>query len=88
MSKMRIELATIQDVPELQKLQHRAFGPQCIELGWKDAPPMTESLEHAYEDFAQCTTLKVLDDEGCIIGSIRGRSATKETLCSAKNPTN
>ena len=72
MSKMRIELATIQDVPELQELQHRAFGPQCIELGWEDAPPMTESLEHAYEEFAQCTTLKVLDDEGRIIGSIRG----------------
>ena len=69
---MKIELATLQDVPELQELQHKAFGPQCIELGWEDAPPMTESLEHAYEDFAQCTTLKVLDDEGRIIGSIRG----------------
>ena len=88
MSKMRIELATIQDVPELQELQHRAFGPQCIELGWEDAPPMTESLEHAYEEFAQCTTLKVKNEDGRIIGSIRGRSATKETLCSAKNPTN
>ena len=69
---MKIELATIKDVPKLQELQHNAFGPQCIELGWEDAPPMTESLEHAYEDFAQCTTLKVLDDEGRIIGSIRG----------------
>ena len=70
---MKIELATIQDVPELQELQHKAFGPQCIELGWEDAPPMTESLEHAYEDFAQCTTLKVLDDKGRIIGSIHGK---------------
>ena len=69
---MKIELATIQDVPELQELQHKAFGPQCIELGWEDAPPMTESLEHAYEDFAQCTTLKVQNEDGCIIGSIRG----------------
>ena len=69
---MRIELATIQDVPELQELQHRAFGPQCIELGWEDAPPMTESLEHAYEEFAQCTTLKVKNEDGRIIGSIRG----------------
>ena len=31
---MKIELATIQDVPELQKLQHKPFGPQCIELGY------------------------------------------------------
>ena len=69
---MRIELATIQDVPELQELQHKAFGPQCIELGWEDAPPMTESLEHAYEEFAQCMTLKVKNEDGRIIGSIRG----------------
>jgi len=69
---MKIELATIQDVPELQELQHKAFGPQCIELGWEDAPPMTESLEHAYEEFAQCTTLKVKNEDGRIIGSIRG----------------
>ena len=56
-TELHTQLATIQDVPELQELQHKAFGPQCIELGWEDAPPMTESLEHAYEDFAQCTTL-------------------------------
>ena len=29
---MRIASATIQDVPELQELQRKAFGPQCIEL--------------------------------------------------------
>jgi len=69
---MRIGLATIQDVPELLELQHQTFGPQCIELGWEDAPPMTESLEQAYEDFAQYMTLKVQNDEGRIIGSIRG----------------
>ena len=69
---MKIELATIQDVPELQELQHKAFGPQCIELGWEDAPPMTESLEHAYEEYVQCMTLKVQAEDGCIIGSIRG----------------
>ncbi len=69
---MIIELASKHDVPELQVLQHRAFGPQCIALGWEDAPPMTESLERAYEDFEKCTTLKVLTEDGCIIGSIRG----------------
>ena len=84
---MRIDLATIQDVPELQELQRKAFGPQCIELGWEDAPPMTESLEHAYEEFAHCTTLKAVDDEGRIVGSIQGSLATKETPGSSKNVT-
>ena len=67
---MKIELATIQDVPALLDLQRKAFGPLCEELCWKDAPPLTESLEHAYEEFAQCTTLKVQNDEGHIICSL------------------
>ena len=69
---MKIELATIQDVPALLDLQRKAFGPLCEELGWNDAPPLTESLEHAYEEFARCTTLKVQNDEGLIIGSVHG----------------
>ena len=69
---MKIELATIQDVPALLDLQRKAFGPLCEELGWKDAPPLTESLDHAYEDFARCTTLKVQNRDGLIIGSVHG----------------
>lgn len=67
-----IEIANINDVPALLDLQHKAFGPQCIELGWEDAPPMTETIEHAYEEFAQCLTLKIQTSDGRIIGSIRG----------------
>ena len=66
---MKIELATIQDVPALLDLQRKAFAPLCEELEWKDAPVLTESLEHAYEEFARCTTLKVQNGEGLIIGS-------------------
>ena len=69
---MKIELATIQDVPALLDLQRKAFGPLCEELGWKDAPPLTESLEHSYEEFERCTTLKVQNDERLIIGSVHG----------------
>ena len=39
--KMKIEIATIQDVPALLDLQRKAFGPLCEELGWKDALPLT-----------------------------------------------
>ena len=69
---MKIELATEQDIPEILELQYKAFGTQCKELGWEDAPPMTESLESAYEEFSRCTTLKMLNEDGSIIGSIRG----------------
>ncbi len=70
---MKIELATIQDAPALLDLQHKAFGPLCLELEWDDAPVLSESLEHLYEQFSQCTTLKVENEEGQIIGSVNGK---------------
>jgi len=69
---MIIELATIQDVPALLDLQRKAFGPLCEELDWKDSPVLTESLEYAYKEFARCTTLKVQNQDGIIIGSVYG----------------
>ena len=39
---MKIELATIQEIPALQDLQRKAFGPLCEELDWKDAPVLPE----------------------------------------------
>ena len=76
---MKIELATIQDVPAILDLQRKAFGPLCEELGWKDALPLTESLEHAYEEFTKCTTLKVQNEEGVIVGSVNG-AVTDDSL--------
>ena len=70
---MEIELATINDVPALLDLQRMAFAQQCKDLCWEDAPPMTESLEQAYEDFAENTTLKIQLEDGHIIGSVRGK---------------
>ena len=70
---MIIGQATIQDVPELLELQHMAFGPLCERLGWHDAPPMTETLEKAYDEFAMCTTLKAQSNDGQIIGSVQGK---------------
>ena len=44
---MKIELATIQDVPEILKLQYKAFRPVAERLNWPDAPNLTETVEHA-----------------------------------------
>lgn len=70
---MKIEIASIKDVSALLNLQRKAFGPLCEELGWNDAPPLTESFEHAYEEFEGCTTLKVQNQDGVIIGSVNGK---------------
>ena len=72
MSMDTITLATKEDVPALLELQHKAFGQQCKDLGCEDALPMTETLEHAYEEFAQNMTLKIQTEDGRIIGSVRG----------------
>lgn len=70
---VKIEIATIEDVPALLDLQRKAFGPLCEELGWDDAPILSESLEQAYKEFAKCFTLKVQNQDGVIIGSVFGR---------------
>ena len=70
---MKIELATIHDVPALLDLQRKAFGPLCEEFGWEDAPILSESLEHLYEEFSQCMTLKVENEEGVIVASVHGK---------------
>ncbi len=70
---MKIETATVEDVPELLELQYKAFRPVAESVNWLDAPNLTESVEHALGEFPKYTTLKMLSDDGKIIGSVRGR---------------
>lgn len=70
---MKIEIATIDDVPEILNLQYKAFRPVAESLNWLDAPTLTETVEHALAEFPKYTTLKMLSDDGKIIGSVRGR---------------
>ena len=70
---MKIEIANIEDVPELLELQYKAFRPVAESLNWPDAPNLTETVEHARGEFPKYTTLKMLSDEGKIVGSVRGR---------------
>ena len=70
---MKIEIANIEDVPELLELHDKAFFAIAAEVDWLDAPGLKESLEQACEDFPKYMTLKMLSDEGKIVGSVRGR---------------
>lgn len=70
---MKIEIATIQDVSEILELQYKAFRPVAESLSWPDAPNLTETVEHARDEFPKYMTLKMLSDEGEIVGSVRGR---------------
>lgn len=69
---MKIEIANIEDVPEILNLQYKAFRPVAESLNWLDVPNLTETVEHARGEFPKYTTLKMLSDDGKIIGSVRG----------------
>lgn len=69
---MKIEIATVEDVPELLSLQLKAFGPVAESLNWLDAPIFSETEAYAREKFQKYTTLKMVADGGKIIGSVRG----------------
>ena len=77
--EMKIEVACRKDVPALLELQHRAFGPMCRKLGLEETPISKQTLENAYEVFDDCTTLKVENLDGRIIGSVQG-NVTNEML--------
>lgn len=70
---MKMETASVEDVPELLELQYKAFRPVAESVNWLDAPNLTETVEHALGEFPKYTTLKMLSDDGKIIGSVRGR---------------
>ena len=56
---MQIQTATINDVPEILELQHKAFLPVGEVLNWLDAPNITETIETALEEFPNFTVLKM-----------------------------
>ncbi len=66
-NQMKIEIATLQDVPEILELQYKAFRPVAESLNWPDAPNLTETVEHARGEFLKYTTLKMLSDDGKIL---------------------
>ncbi len=65
--------ATEKDIPELLNVQKTAFMPVAKKLNWPDAANITETLEQATEAFPHYTMLKMLNDEGHIIGMVRGK---------------
>ena len=69
---MKIEFATINDLPELLILQKKAFKPVADKVGWDDIPQMTDTLDNCIAEFGKETILKMVADDGKIIGSIRG----------------
>ncbi len=70
---MRIVRAEKKDIPELYRLQLLAFESEAEMIGSRAVPALQETAAENRADFANWTTLKLVDDAGRIVGAIRWR---------------
>ena len=69
---MKILKAEKKDLPEILQVQYAAFRKEAEEFNDFNIEPMTQTLEILEEEYKMRMFLKVLNDEGKIIASIRG----------------
>ena len=67
----KIIRAEFEDLPEILELQYLAYQSEAALFGSKDIPPLKETLEEVQEEYKKGTVLKLVTDEGEIIGSVR-----------------
>lgn len=67
----KIIMAEFEDLPEILELQYLAYQSEAALFGSKDIPPLKETLEEVQEEYKKGTVLKLVTDEGEIIGSVR-----------------
>lgn len=70
MEKIKIELALIEDLPEILKLQKLAYQSEAEIYNDFTIPPLIQTLEGTKTDFSHQVFLKVVIDNK-IIGSVR-----------------
>lgn len=64
--------ATSADAPEILALQRLAYQSEARLYGDWSIPPLTQSLEELRDEFSRLTILKAVDENGTVIGSVRG----------------
>lgn len=67
----KIIKAEFEDLPEILKLQYLAYQTEAARFGRNDIQPLTETLEEVQEEYKNGTVLKMVTDDGKIIGSVR-----------------
>ena len=69
----RIVKAGKEDLQEILELQHLAYISEAELFGNYNIQPLTETLEELTAEYNEGTVLKMTDENGKIIGSVRGR---------------
>lgn len=70
---MRILKANKNDISELYALQLLSFESEASMIGSRQVPALLETEDENAADFANWDTLKLVDDNGKIIGAIRSK---------------
>ena len=66
-----IEKAKIEDLHEILNLQYLSYQSEAKLFNDMNIPPLKQTLEELYDEFQKGTILKVVNDVGTIIGSVR-----------------
>ena len=59
------------DLQEILQLQYLAYQSEAALFGNKDIPPLKQTLEEVVEEYENGLVLKMTDEQGKIIGSVR-----------------
>ena len=74
-TEYKITQASEEDPQEILDLQHLAYQSEAALFGRQDIQPLTETLDELAEEYKAGTVLKMTDENGKIIGSVRGKEA-------------
>ncbi|MGN0480450.1 MAG: GNAT family N-acetyltransferase [Lachnospiraceae bacterium] len=69
---MNIEKAERKDLQKILDLQYLAYQSEAKLFNNMDIPPLKQTLEEVFDEYQKGIILKALDEEGKIIGSVRG----------------
>ena len=71
----RIVKAEYEDLGEILELQYLAYQSEAALFGTQDIPPLKQTLDEVIGEFKAGVILKLVLDDGTIIGSVRAREA-------------
>ena len=68
-----IHKANYEDLPEILQLQYLAYQSEADLFGSRDIPPLKQTLDEVIGEYNVGIILKMLDNSGKIIGSVRAK---------------
>lgn len=70
---VKIEKAEREDLNEILELQYLAYQSEAALFGTNDIPPLRQTLNEVVEEYNVGIILKMVDENGIIIGSVRAK---------------